>query len=65
MLQRLSLNDILRKNRGTVGDVESGVRYYEKGFSPADIATIRKRVKMMALIYLKYLRGIAKVAGIS
>ena len=41
----LSLNDILRKNRGTVGDVESGVRYYEKGFSPADIATIRKRVK--------------------
>lgn len=41
----LSLNDILRKNRGTVGDVESGVRYYEKGFSPANIATIRKRVK--------------------
>lgn len=41
----LSLNDILRKNRGTVGDVKSGVRYYEKGFSPADIATIRKRVK--------------------
>ena len=41
----LSLNDILRKNRGTVGDVESGVRYYEKGFLPADIATIRKRVK--------------------
>lgn len=41
----LSLNDILRKNRGTDGDVESGVRYYEKGFSPADIATIRKRVK--------------------
>lgn len=41
----LSLNDILRKNRGTVGDVESGVRYYEKGFSPADMATIRKRVK--------------------
>lgn len=41
----LSLNDILRKNRGTVGDVESGVIYYEKGFSPADIATIRKRVK--------------------
>lgn len=41
----LSLNDILRKNRGTVGDVESGVRYYGKGFSPADIATIRKRVK--------------------
>ena len=41
----LSLNDILRKNRGTVGDVESGVRYYEKGLSPADIATIRKRVK--------------------
>lgn len=41
----LSLNDILRKNRGTVGDVESGVRYYEKGFSPVDIATIRKRVK--------------------
>lgn len=41
----LSLNDILRKNRGTAGDVESGVRYYEKGFSPADIATIRKRVK--------------------
>lgn len=41
----LSLNDILRKNRGTVGDVESGVRYYEKGFSPADIVTIRKRVK--------------------
>lgn len=41
----LSLNDILRKNRGTVGDVESGVRYYQKGFSPADIATIRKRVK--------------------
>lgn len=41
----LSLSDILRKNRGTVGDVESGVRYYEKGFSSADIATIRKRVK--------------------
>lgn len=41
----LSLNDILRKNRGIVGDVESGVRYYGKGFSPADIATIRKRVK--------------------
>lgn len=41
----LSLNDILRKNRGTVGDVESGVRYYGKGFSSADIATIRKRVK--------------------
>lgn len=41
----LSLNDILRKNRGTAGDVESGVRYYEKGFSPADIVTIRKRVK--------------------
>lgn len=41
----LSLNDILRKNRGTVGDVESGVRYYGKGFSPVDIATIRKRVK--------------------
>lgn len=41
----LSLNDILIKNRGTVGDVESGVRYYGKGFSPADIATIRKRVK--------------------
>lgn len=41
----LSLNDILRKNRGTVGDVESGVRYYGKGFSPADIVTIRKRVK--------------------
>lgn len=41
----LSLNDILRKNRGTVGDVESGIRYYEKGFSPADVATIRKRVK--------------------
>ena len=41
----LSLNDILRKNRGTVGNVGSGVRYYEKGFSPADIATIRKRVK--------------------
>lgn len=41
----LSLNDILRKNRGTVGDVESGVRYYEKEFSPVDIATIRKRVK--------------------
>lgn len=41
----LSLNDILRKNRGTVGDIESGVRYYEKGFSPVDIATIRKRVK--------------------
>lgn len=41
----LSLNDILRKNRGTVGDVESGVRYYEKGFSSADMATIRKRVK--------------------
>ena len=41
----LSLNDILRKNRGIVGDVESGVRYYEKGFSPVDIATIRKRVK--------------------
>lgn len=41
----LSLNDILRKNRGTVGDVESGVRYYKKGFSPADIATIRRRVK--------------------
>lgn len=41
----LSLNDILRKNRGTVGDVEFGVRYYEKGFSPANIATIRKRVK--------------------
>lgn len=49
----LSLNDILIKNRGTVGDVESGVRYYEKsgvryyekGFSPADIVTIRKRVK--------------------
>lgn len=41
----LSLNDILRKNRGTVGDVESGVRYYGKGFSPADITTIRKRVK--------------------
>lgn len=41
----LSLNDILGKNRGTVGDVESGVRYYGKGFSPADIATIRKRVK--------------------
>lgn len=41
----LSLNDILRKNRGAVGDVESGVRYYEKGFSPVDIATIRKRVK--------------------
>lgn len=41
----LSLNDILRKNRGPVGDVESRVRYYEKGFSPADIATIRRRVK--------------------
>lgn len=41
----LSLNDILRKNRGTVGDVESGVRYYGKGFSPADMVTIRKRVK--------------------
>ena len=41
----LSLNGILRKNRGIVGDVEYGVRYYEKGFSPADIATIRKRVK--------------------
>lgn len=41
----LSLNGILRKNRGTVGDVEYGVRYYEKGFSPANIATIRKRVK--------------------
>lgn len=41
----LSLNDILRKNRGTVGDVESGVRYYGKGFSSADISTIRKRVK--------------------
>lgn len=41
----LSLNDILRKNRGVVGDVESGVRYYAKGFSPVDIATIRKRVK--------------------
>lgn len=41
----LSLNDILRKYIGTVGDVGSGVRYYEKGFSPADIATIRKRVK--------------------
>lgn len=41
----LSLNDILRKNRGTVGDVESGVRYYEKGLSSVDIATIRKRVK--------------------
>lgn len=41
----LSLNDILIKNRGTVGDVEYGVRYYEKGLSPADIATIRKRVK--------------------
>ena len=41
----LSLNDILRKNRGTVGDVESGIRYYKKGFSPADVATIRKRVK--------------------
>lgn len=41
----LSLNDILRKNRGTVGDVESGVRYYGKGFSLADITTIRKRVK--------------------
>lgn len=41
----LSLKDILRKNRGIVGDVESGVRYYEKGFSPADIVTIRKRVK--------------------
>lgn len=41
----LSLNDILRKNRGAVGDVGSGVRYYEKGFSPADIVTIRKRVK--------------------
>lgn len=41
----LSLNDILRKNRGTVGDVGSGVRYYGKGLSPADIATIRKRVK--------------------
>lgn len=39
----LSLNDILRKNRGTVGGVEFGVRY--KGFSPVDIATIRKRVK--------------------
>lgn len=41
----LSLNDILRKNRGAVGDIGSGVIYYEKGFSPADIATIRKRVK--------------------
>lgn len=41
----LSLNKILEKNRGTVGDVESGVRYYEKGFSPVDIVTIRKRVK--------------------
>lgn len=41
----LSLNDILRKNRGPVGDVESRVRYYEKGFSSADMATIRKRVK--------------------
>ena len=41
----LSLNDILRKNRGTVGDVETRARYYEGGFSPADIATIRKRVK--------------------
>lgn len=41
----LSLNDILRKNRGTIGDVESGVRYYGEGFSPVDIATIRKRVK--------------------
>lgn len=41
----LSLNDILMKNRGMVGDVESGVRYNEKGFSPVDIVTIRKRVK--------------------
>lgn len=41
----LSLNDILKKNRGIVGYVESGVRYYKKGFSPVDIATIRKRVK--------------------
>lgn len=41
----LSLNDILRKNRGIVRDARYGVRYYEKGFSPADIATIRKRVK--------------------
>lgn len=41
----LSLNDILRKNRGTAGDIESRVRYYEKGFSPADMATIRRRVK--------------------
>lgn len=41
----LSLKDILKKNRGTVGDVEYGVRYYEKGFSPANIVTIRKRVK--------------------
>lgn len=41
----LSLNDILRKKRGTVGDVKLGARYYEKGFSSADIVTIRKRVK--------------------
>lgn len=44
MLQRYPLM-IFKKNRGTVGDVESGVRYCERGFSPADIATIRKRVK--------------------
>ena len=41
----LSLNDILRKNRGIAGDVKSRVRYYDKGFSPVDIATIRRRVK--------------------
>lgn len=41
----LSLNDILGKNRGTVGNIESGVIYYEKGLSPVDIATMRKRVK--------------------
>lgn len=41
----LSLKNILKKDRGIFGDVEFGVRSYEKGFSPADIATIRKRVK--------------------
>lgn len=41
----LFLNNILRKNRGIVGNIESRVRYYKKGFSPVDMATIRKRVK--------------------
>lgn len=41
----LSLSDIFGKNVGVKGDTESGLIYYENGFSPADIATIKKRVK--------------------